>query len=71
VVIYVAALIRSVIALHNLINNKLDFKAAEEKELEDEKKVDEKAKEDELKKKAGPAKEKESTGSAPPTPKQQ
>lgn len=29
-VIYLAALIRSVIALHNLINNKLDYKTAEE-----------------------------------------
>jgi len=49
-VIYISSLIRSVVALHNLINNKLALKEAEnegEKEKEDkEKKEDDKEKKD-------------------------
>ena len=47
-VVYLAALVRSIIALHNLINNKLTNRDAEKKETDkkeikkDEKKEDEK-----------------------------
>ena len=48
-VLYAASLIRSIIALHNLINNKLTNKEAEKKEAtgkkEDKEKKDEKEKE--------------------------
>ena len=49
-VVYLAALVRSIIALHNLINNKLTNRDAEKKETEkketkkDEKKEEEKEK---------------------------
>ncbi|KAL6072730.1 26S proteasome non-ATPase regulatory subunit 7 [Balamuthia mandrillaris] len=45
-VIYLSSLIRSIIAMHNLINNKLDLKAAERKALEEK---DKKEKEKEKK----------------------
>jgi 26S proteasome regulatory subunit N8 len=51
-VVYVAALIRSIVALHNLINNKLTNRDAEKKEgkkddvKEKDKKTDEKSKEE-------------------------
>ena len=49
-VVYTASLIRSIIALHNLINNKLSNKEAERKETDkkaDKKKEDDKDKKDE------------------------
>lgn len=50
-VVYLAALIRSIIALHNLINNKLTNRDAEKKEgkkedVKEKDKKDEKSKED-------------------------
>lgn len=48
-VIYAASLIRSVIALHNLINNKLSNKEAEKKETSSSKKEAEKKKDEEKK----------------------
>jgi len=40
--IYVASLIRSVTALHDLINNKIEFQTAEKRERENENKTNEK-----------------------------
>lgn len=49
-VVYLASLIRSVIALHNLINNKITNRDAEKKEVKkDEKKEDKKEKKEEVK----------------------
>lgn len=57
-VIYVSSLIRSVIALHNLINNKIENKDAEVKQQKDKKEKEEQAKKDkEAKKKEGEKKE--------------
>ncbi|XP_022198165.1 26S proteasome non-ATPase regulatory subunit 7 [Nilaparvata lugens] len=53
-VVYLAALIRSIIALHNLINNKLSNRDAEKKEINQKK--EEKLKEDEVKKEVKPTK---------------
>ena len=50
-VVYTASLIRSIIALHNLINNKLSNKEAERKETD--KKADKKKEEDKDKKDEG------------------
>lgn len=44
-VIYLSSLIRAVIALHNLINNKIENLKGESAQVEEEKKDDEKAKE--------------------------
>lgn len=50
-VVYLAALVRSIVALHNLINNKLTNRDAEKKETDKkETKKEEKKEEDEKKK---------------------
>jgi len=46
VIVYVASMIRSVIALHNLINNKIENKDAETKKVKDREDAAEKAKKD-------------------------
>merc|ERR1712100_983571 len=46
VVIYVAAMIRSILALHNLINNKIENKEAEAKKIKDKADKEKKEKED-------------------------
>jgi len=65
-VIYLASLIRSVTALHDLINNKLEFQSAEKRERDAEKgdtkekeKTDEKDKDKDNKKEEPKEKEKE------------
>ena len=56
VVVYLSSLIRAVIALHNLVNNKLENRAREMKDDADEKKARNKIKEAEAEKdKAGAA----------------
>lgn len=64
-VVYTASLIRSIIALHNLINNKLSNKEAEKKESgkkEDKKKEADKEKEDKDKKEKDGGGDKDSKG---------
>jgi len=58
VIIYVSSMIRSVIALHNLINNKIENKEAEVKKGKDKEEAAEKAKADKEEKKEKEEKEK-------------
>ena len=54
-VIYVSALIRSILSLHDLINNKIQAKESEEEQVKQEQQKEEdqkKAKEEEAKKKS-------------------
>lgn len=62
-VVYLASLIRSVVALHNLINNKISNRDAEKKEGQ-EKEDGKKEKKDDKEKKDEKDKEKESGDSA-------
>jgi len=58
VIIYVSSMIRSVIALHNLVNNKIENKEAEAKKVKDK----EEAKEDQAKKEKEEKEKKEKEG---------
>merc|ERR1712159_433610 len=59
VIIYVSSMIRSVIALHNLINNKIENKEAEVKKVKDKEEAAEKAKADKEEKEKKEKEEKE------------
>ncbi|CCD65169.1 26S proteasome non-ATPase regulatory subunit 7 [Caenorhabditis elegans] len=69
--VYMGSLVRSVVALHNLIDNKISLQKAEKEQEtgEAEKKKDEKDKKDKKDEKKDEKKEKDSKSSTPNTPK--